>query len=243
MNYSLEKIGTVATCDTLLVQARQKKQSLERKRRNLGEAIDAFRKQMNEIGPDLALTRSMLDTFTTASAAMPEGKDKMKTVIKVRQLEARHAVLEQKTRRYHVHALLAKELAFMKLDSQVSVMERYIDAVETLRAALGNPVLPLRQTPVVTKSEAGVAAKTEKVIPEAAAWKTVVEAYLNTAAAPSPMVLRRVAAPVDDPLFNTPVRRTGRTAGPPAMVRAHRIMPSSTAADIIGDDHRLAYSA
>ena len=47
MQYTLKKITTVEQCDALLTKAQKKQQSLERRRRNLGASIKAFRARMD----------------------------------------------------------------------------------------------------------------------------------------------------------------------------------------------------
>ena len=183
MNYSLEKIRTLQACDTLLVRAHKKKQSLERKQRNLGETIDTFRRKIDEIGPDMEVTRLSLAAFTAAAMTLPEGKEKMNLVIRIKRLEARQAVLQQKALVYHVNALLAIEVDYAKLNSQVSVMEQYIHAVEMLRTALSPPVLSESQEPVVSE-----------ITPNEEVWQSVIEAFLHTTQATP----RQMTDPIDD---------------------------------------------
>jgi hypothetical protein len=180
MRYSLERIGTVQACDTLLARAREKKQSLERRRRNLGEKIDIFRRRMDKIYREMEVTRVSLDAFTAASLAMPDGKHKMSMVIKVKQLEIQLIVLQRKALVYHVNALLDKEVKYMMLDNQVLVMEQYIATVETRSATLSQPVSSVRQVPAVSTPVAEASDKTENVIPDLTAWRTVIDAFLNT---------------------------------------------------------------
>jgi hypothetical protein len=147
MKYSLEKIDTTQACDALLTKALKKKQTLVRKRRNLGEAIDAFRRRMDKLGEDFALVNTLLRVFTTAYQALPAGKYKAAINVKVKRLEFRQAVLEKKAYTCNVATLLVKELKYNVLDGQLSALEAYIASVQQLRATLSQAVMHL--TPAI----------------------------------------------------------------------------------------------
>ena len=160
MDYSLEKIDTVVACDALLMSAQKKKQSLERKRRNLGEAIDTFRKRMDSVGQDSALVQSMLLIYSAAHEAMPEGtRDKVNMKIKVKQLELRQVQLEKRALTYNVRALLSKQVQYNVLDCQIAELVHYIATVEDHKTLLTTaalrvtyavataPALPEAETP------------------------------------------------------------------------------------------------
>jgi hypothetical protein len=142
MQYSLDKISTVQACDDLLMRAQEKKQTLERRRRNQGESVAAVRKRMDRIEKELANVYASLDALTIAYQAMPEGKDRMIIHIRIKRLELRQAVLEMQASTCNVANLLVRELKYNRLDSQVLAMEDYIAAVERLKTALLNqPVM------------------------------------------------------------------------------------------------------
>jgi len=145
MQYKLEKIDTVEACDVLLISAQKKKQNLERRRRNLGESIDTFRERMDRMVSVLSEVNLSLDVFSTAYEALPEGKDKASMNVKVKRLELRQAQLEKKALTYNVAALLVKEMKYNALDSQVSVLEHYIAAVQYRRMVLTKTALRISQ--------------------------------------------------------------------------------------------------
>jgi len=126
----------VQACDILLTRAQRKKQSLVRRRRNLGESIDKFRKRMGQIGHESVVVQLSLEAFTTAYEMLPEGKDNADMKVKIKRLELRQALLEKKAYTCNVASLLVKELKYNQLDSQVSAMEDYIAAVEHLKTIL-----------------------------------------------------------------------------------------------------------
>jgi len=144
MKYSADKISTVQACDDLLTRAQRKKQTLARKRRNLGESIDTFRKRMDRIEGESAAVRSSLQALTTAYHAMPEGKDRATIWIMIKRLEVRQARLEKQAYTCNAVYLLIKEMKYNALYSQVAAMENYIDTLEVTRAALRTqPVMPI----------------------------------------------------------------------------------------------------
>lgn len=155
MKYALEKISTVTACDALFAGAQKKKQTLERRTRNLGESLVTFRQRIDQLSQESTAVQSMLSAFTDAYHALPEGRDKVDMNVTVKRLELQQAVLEKRARTYNVAALLVKELQYNSLDSQVSALEDYIVAIAQRRAALDtavlyvSPVFSLLREPVV----------------------------------------------------------------------------------------------
>jgi hypothetical protein len=145
MQYSLDKISTVQICDDLLTRAHEKKETLERKKRNLGASIDTFRKRMEHINEQSTIVRLSLQALSPAYHAMPEGNDKASINITIKRLELRQAKLEKQARTYNVANLLVRELRYNRLDSQVLAMEEYIDAVERIKTVLNQAVIPASQ--------------------------------------------------------------------------------------------------
>ena len=145
MKYSLDKISTARECNDLLMQAQRKRQTLDRKRRNLGESIGDFRKRLNRIEKELADVRSSLAALTPAYHAMPEGKDKATINIMIKRLELRQARLEKQAYTCNVASLLVKELRYNALDSQVSAMDDYVDILERTKTALSQSVMYVSQ--------------------------------------------------------------------------------------------------
>jgi hypothetical protein len=157
MQYSLEKISTVVACDALLASAQKKKLTLERKTRNLGESIDTFRERLDQIGQDTVLVQALRIAYTAAYNALPEGsKDKANMNVKVKRLELRQARLEKKTFTCNERALLAKEVKYNRLVSQIAALSIFVNALENRRTALLNAELNVDQAapalpqPVVT---------------------------------------------------------------------------------------------
>jgi hypothetical protein len=136
MDYSLEKVSTVEQCDTLLELAQDDKESLERRRRNLDEAIDNFDERTTDIGTESTAVAALLQSFTTLYGSLPEGKDKVETNLEIKRLEARKAQLDKMVIGYNVYALLGKQVDYNLLDAQVTIVDTYIAAVQGKRAVL-----------------------------------------------------------------------------------------------------------
>jgi hypothetical protein len=137
MNYSLEKITTVAACDALLELAQEDKENLERRRRNMGESIDTFDERTDDYGTELESVETLLETYAAAYAALPEGKNKVNIFLEIKRLESRKAQLDKIVSGYNVHSLIEKQVDFNLVDSQVPVLNAYIVAVQAKRTALG----------------------------------------------------------------------------------------------------------
>lgn len=136
MKYSVEKISTVEACDILLANAHRKKEALERRRRRLGDSLDAFRGRIDRMDKESAEVSISIEVFTTAYGALPEGKQKMRMLLEIKRLELRQTKLELKALTCNVALLLVKEMRYNCLDSQVSALGEYIVAVENMRIAL-----------------------------------------------------------------------------------------------------------
>ena len=156
MKYVLERISTVQACDALLTGAKKKKQYLERRVRNLGETLDRFRKRLDQVHAESVQLLSSLEAFTSAYGSLSEGKDKVNMKIRIKRLELQQAMLEKKAITYNVGALLVKEMQYNRLESQVSVLEDYITAVEQRRAALEASTLHIVQPTVLLRSSQDV---------------------------------------------------------------------------------------
>jgi hypothetical protein len=147
MNYSLEKISTVAGCDTLLALAQKKKQGLERQRCNLGESIGNFGERVDQLGSELASVQSLLKAFTTLYNTLPDGSmDKLSINVEVKRLEVREAQLYKMALTYNVRSLHTKQVNYNRLDGQVSAIDNYITAVQDKRMALGIATLHINYT-------------------------------------------------------------------------------------------------
>jgi hypothetical protein len=157
MQYSLNKIGTVAACDTLLATAQKRKQAVARKRRNLGEAIDQFNNRLDKLTRELATVQLMLGAFTTLYSALPEGKDKINLNVEIKRLELRQARLQMKALTCNVRALLSKQMRYNMLDNQVSAIEAYITALQNKRTVLNVSSLGVARVSVADFSRPAVA--------------------------------------------------------------------------------------
>ena len=151
MNYVLEKISTVQACDALLAGAKKKMQTLTRRVRNLGESLVTFRKRIEQVHQESAEVQLLLDVFTGAYGSLPEAKYKVNLKIRIKRLVHQQAMLGKKATIYNVGALLAKELQYNKLASQVTALQEYVATVEQLRAALEAPALRILQPAVVLR--------------------------------------------------------------------------------------------
>jgi hypothetical protein len=137
MDYSLEKITTVAMCDTLLEVAEKDRESLERRRRNQQESIGNFDERTTEIGTELISVQARLETYTALFQALPEGKDKITADLEVKRMQTRKALLNKSVIGYNVFALLDKQVDYNHLVSQVANADAYIAAVQAKKTALG----------------------------------------------------------------------------------------------------------
>jgi hypothetical protein len=119
-----------------LAKVEKKKQIFERRRRRLGESIDIFRAHVNRIIEESLVVQLSLKVFTAAYPALPEDRHKAVINLKIKRLEVRQARAEKKAYTYNAAALVAKELKYNELDSQVAVLARYIITLKQRKIAL-----------------------------------------------------------------------------------------------------------
>jgi hypothetical protein len=137
MVYSLEKITTVAMCDILLEVVEKDRDNLERRRRNLEDAVDNFDERTVSIGTEMISVQARLETYTALYVALPEGKDKINANLEVKRMETRKALLDKQVIGYNVFALLDKQVDYNLLESQIAISDLYIAAVNARKTALG----------------------------------------------------------------------------------------------------------
>lgn len=163
MNYAFEKIDTVAGCNALLELAQKKKQTLERRRRRLGEAIDNFRDRLGRLAHDRQVVQQSLLAFIAAWQSLPEGIHKAKVNVTVKRLELRLAQQQKRALTCNASNLLRKEMKYNLINSQVASIDRYIAAVQRLRAELGRAAARTNQ---VTGLRNPVTRNGQTVIPQ-----------------------------------------------------------------------------
>ena len=162
MEYTFERIGTIEGYRALLVSAEEKKLKLERRQRNLGEAVDTFRKRLEKFSREAAYVQQTLAAFTTAYYALPEGKHKLTMNIRIKRLEYRQVWLQIKAYTYNTETLVAKELKYNRLHSQVLAITHYMHTVRRKITAISRafseamPVVTSR--PLVTQHAASARA-------------------------------------------------------------------------------------
>ena len=134
-------ILTVAECDALLQLAGEDKENLERRRRNLDESIGNFGERTHEYSTEMQAAITLLETYSAAYGALPEGKNKMTIYLEMKRLEARKAQLDKSVTSYNASSLVGKQVDYNLLDNQVPVINAYITALQTRRTALGGGAL------------------------------------------------------------------------------------------------------
>jgi hypothetical protein len=156
MNYPFEKISAVDVCNTLLALAQKKKVRLERRKRNMGESISNSNERIDHINTELTSVQLLLETITAVYNALPEGSmNKVCMNVEVKRLEVRKAQLDKMAVTCNVHLLLAKQVDYNRLDSQVSVIDNYIVAARYRKNALVNATLSevsLEERPLRSRS-------------------------------------------------------------------------------------------
>jgi prefoldin subunit 5 len=125
----------------MLASARQVKEKLERKRRNLGEAITRLHERIRNISTRLASVQVLLEAYTTAYHTVHRSRQKASLNVKVKRLEVRKARLDRMSIANNVSSLLKKQAGYYGLDRQVSLIDAYIASVQRRKVILNNAAL------------------------------------------------------------------------------------------------------
>lgn len=141
MDYSLEMITTVAECDALLLQAGEDQETLERRRRNLDESIGNFGERTHDYSTEMQSVITLLETYTLAYDALPEGKNKMTIYLEMKRMETRKAQLDKSVASYNASSLIGKQVDLNLLTTQLPMLMAYIAALQARRTALGGGTL------------------------------------------------------------------------------------------------------
>lgn len=136
MDYSLEKISTLAECDAMLDIVRKEKELAERKKLDQSDDLRGFEVKTTEINNELESVTKILENFIVFLPNLPEGKEKKKMELEISRYSMRKTVLLNQNLSYNIYALLEKQLDYNLMEPDVAVIDAFILQLEAKRATL-----------------------------------------------------------------------------------------------------------
>jgi hypothetical protein len=136
MNYSINRLSTIADCDAVLALAQKDKADLEFKNLSLQRNYQSYQSRSVQLTADIQVTQAEINALTTVIAGLPDGDTKDDNIAKQKRLEYRLFTLQEQSENYGVIALLEKELEINFVEKQLAETLTFIQLVETKKTSI-----------------------------------------------------------------------------------------------------------
>jgi hypothetical protein len=136
--YSLNKITTVADCNVLLTWAEKEKSDLTFKQLSVERVTVNYGSTSVEIDAVLQGVNIELNANQAVFATLPEGQSKEEMEKKIKRLEYKKFLLENRKESYGSVALLEKELDLERINKELDEVDVFITTVTAHKATLPN---------------------------------------------------------------------------------------------------------
>ncbi|GAA4383233.1 hypothetical protein [Hymenobacter koreensis] len=135
MAFSVNLLTTVAQCDQLLADKQRERTGLVNRLNNLTFQLANW-DTVTTAQAELTATQALIAGLSPVVAALPEGDDKRRNQNQLNRYETRVNNLVSKVENYGPEARLERELDRDEATSDIAVLDTFIEAVTTRRAAL-----------------------------------------------------------------------------------------------------------
>ena len=130
-------LTTTVECDNLLTLLQEEKVQLERRVRNLGEALESKSKIAQEVTSGIASVEALIAGYQAAVAVITENNKKRRNLeLKIEQEEARLKALQNREADYNAVSIVEDQIDHSQLESQITVLEGAITTVTTRKTEL-----------------------------------------------------------------------------------------------------------
>lgn len=136
MSYSVNKLTTVADCDSVLEIASKEKADLEFRKTSLQRRQQSYSDRSVALEADLAAVTAELSSVTTIIGNLPAGDTKDDMEKRKRKLEYRKFTLEDRSKDFGAIALLEKEMEVAMVQKEIDEVDAFTTAVTTHKATL-----------------------------------------------------------------------------------------------------------
>ncbi|WP_136667892.1 hypothetical protein [Flavobacterium sp. H122] len=134
--YSIEKLTQVSDCDAVLTWAQTEKENLELKKLNESKLTRNYSNTSLSIETELQAVITQINTINAILPTLPEGSIKEDNLKKLRKLDYRKFLLEDRRINYGVVALLEKELDVERLSKEITEIDAFITSITQKKATL-----------------------------------------------------------------------------------------------------------
>ncbi|CAL2105656.1 conserved hypothetical protein [Tenacibaculum sp. 190524A02b] len=136
MNLDLELLTTVADCDNAIEITQAEKTLLERRLRNLGEALEDRTVRTTHVEESIVSKKAIIAGFQSALTVITDEKEKRNLELKIDREEYKLKSLENRSANYSVVNVLEDQIDHQQLASQIQVLTDAIAQIETRKADL-----------------------------------------------------------------------------------------------------------
>lgn len=134
--YSIEKLTQVSDCDAVLTWAQTEKENLELKKLNESKLTKNYSTTSLSIDTELLSVTTQIAGINSVLPSLPEGSVKEDHLKKLKRLEYKKFLLEDRRINYGVVALLEKELDVERITKEIVEIDAFITAVTQKKATL-----------------------------------------------------------------------------------------------------------
>ncbi|MGD1847019.1 MAG: hypothetical protein ACFB10_16640 [Salibacteraceae bacterium] len=129
-------LTTVAECDTAIDILEAEKTLLERRKRNLGEALDGRADTSNEVAQGLQSVQAVIAGYQAALAVITDEREQMNLELKVEREETKLKSLQNRQARYNAVAVLEDQVDEEQLAVQIPVLQNTIAQIQAHKLTL-----------------------------------------------------------------------------------------------------------
>ena len=136
MAYSIKRITQVADCDVLLTWAAREKADLDFELMSEDRLTDKFETTSVEVEAILQGVLAELSALKVAVVMLPEGKGKREMSVRIKKLEHKQFLLENRKLTYGLLALLQKELDIQRIENEIKEVDTFVAELTAHKATL-----------------------------------------------------------------------------------------------------------
>ena len=134
--YSIAKLTQLSDCEAVLTWAQNEKENLSLKKLNESKQTQNYSTASLNIDTELQSVISQMNTINAILPTLPEGSIKEDHQKKLRRLDYRKFLLEDRRINYGIVALLEKEVDVERIAKELVEIDAFIAAVTTHKATL-----------------------------------------------------------------------------------------------------------
>lgn len=136
MDYSLTQVSTAHDCDMLLDIAQLEQDDLNFKKTQQERQHRTVTTSASSVEADLVGVNAQVSGYESAIAGMTDGTAKDELLDKLENLHHKQYLLQKRSQRYGILALLQMEYSISCIEKQLLETTAYIDAVTARKGAL-----------------------------------------------------------------------------------------------------------